>query len=207
MSAFNRVCMAGVVLAVAGSTMFACSSEPQFAPQPTVDAGYAPPPPPPTVVDAGPPPVASAPCDPVQSLAVTTMFQGRATAEAPNMKPEGGVVCGVVQEGSSFSGQSMMLEQGYCYTVLGQSLPGVSDIDLELVIDTAAIPPALQPFLQGQSMRIAVDSGEISPTTAIGAKQNCYQWPFPIPAMVKVVAKAHTGSGPVAAQVYKKKKF
>ncbi len=41
----------------------------------------------------------------------------------------------------------------------------------------------------------------------MGAKANCYQWPLPVPAAVRVTIKARTGTGPVAAQVYKKKKF
>src|SRR5688572_11583332 len=62
-------------------------SQQEFADQPPqLDAGVvdaAPPPPPP---DAAPPAPQAGPCDPVQTLAMTTIFQGRAPGEAPNMQ-------------------------------------------------------------------------------------------------------------------------
>ena len=41
----------------------------------------------------------------------------------------------------------------------------------------------------------------------MGERQSCYQWGFPMPATVKLVLKARAGSGPVAAQVFRKKKM
>jgi hypothetical protein len=41
---------------------------------------------------------------------------------------------------------------------------------------------------------------------SMGQKPTYYQWGFPlVPATVKLVLRARAGSGPVAAQVYKKK--
>ncbi|WP_437965586.1 hypothetical protein WMF04_39025 [Sorangium sp. So ce260] len=185
------------------------SKESEFADDPP-DAGALPPPqptasaPPP---DAGLPSVAvptASPCDGVQSLAMTTMFQGRASGEAPKMQPEGPPVCNVVPEGQTASGQTFMLQPGNCYTFLAQALPTVTEVDLQLELDLNA---GGQPGLAAFNLKpvVAVDS-DTGPTAAIGAKQSCYQWPFPIPATVKLVVKARTGSGPVAAQAYSRKK-
>ncbi len=180
----------------------ACSSKPDFPETPPPDAG---PPPMPTVVDAGPPPPAAPTgCDSVQSAAFASIFTGRVAAEAPRMEPEGGVVCGVVaQEGGTVTGPTFFLQPGYCYTVLGNALPNVSELDLAFVADltAAGIPPA---FAALANAPIAVDS-DTGTTAAIGPKNNCYKWPWPFPGAVKLVLKARIGAGPVGAQVYKKK--
>jgi hypothetical protein len=185
-----------------------CASEPQFAEQPYVDGGpdAAPPPPPPPVQDAAAPPATATPCDSTMTLAMTNMIQARSAGEAPGMKPDGAAVCAVVPEGQTFSSPTMMLQPGFCYTVVGQSVPGVTEVDLSFELDLAGggtLPPALQSLQLKPVLAVDTDAG---PTATIGAKQNCYKWAWPIPAAVKVVLKARTGSGPVAAQVYSKKK-
>lgn len=181
-----------------------CGSEPKFAPEPTLDAG--PPPPPPPPVDAGPPPAAaSAPCDPVQTLAMTTTLQGRATTEAPGMKPEGAPLCGVVPEALPLNGPMFLLEQGYCYTFLAQSLPPVTEVDMSLEIDLSG-GMALAPNLAAMAQRPLLVDTETGEKGAMASKNNCYVWPWPIPAQVKLIVKSKAGAGPVAAQVYKKKK-
>jgi hypothetical protein len=42
---------------------------------------------------------------------------------------------------------------------------------------------------------------------SMAEKQGCFQWGFLVPATVKLVLKARTGGGPVAAQVFRKKKL
>ncbi|WP_437740847.1 hypothetical protein WME73_35695 [Sorangium sp. So ce302] len=198
-----------LALSVAALGCGGSSKESEFADD-APDAGTPPPPQPTASVpppDAGLPPVAVptvAPCDGVQSLAMTTMFQGRAAGEAPKMQPEGAPVCSVVPEGQTASGQTFMLQPGNCYTFLAQALPTVTEVDIQLEIDLNA---GGQPGLAAFNLKpvLAVDS-DTGPTAAIGAKQSCYQWPFPIAATAKLVVKARTGSGPVAAQAYSRKK-
>jgi len=164
-------------------------------PQPSASATVTAPPPPP------PPPPQVTACDAVQTPALTSMIQARAATEAPGMQPEGAAICNVVPEGQSASSQVIMLQQGYCYTVLGSSLPGVTELDMQMDLDLAAgaaLPVAIKPLLMTDT--------EAGPNGSMGAKQSCYQWPLPIPAAARVTLKARTGSGPVAAQVYKKKK-
>lgn len=198
------------LVALAAMATVSCGSKPEFATSEVPpDAG--PPPPPPMasapVEDAGPtPPTGPVACDGVQSLAMTTMFQGRAPNDAPRMQPEGGPICSVVPEGQSASGPTFMLQPGSCYTFLAQALPTVTEVDLQLEIDLGSggsMPPALAALNLKPVLAVDSDTG---PTAAIGAKQSCYQWPFPLPATVKLVVKARTGTGPVAAQAYSRKK-
>jgi hypothetical protein len=116
------------------------------------------------------------------------------------MTTEGGVVCGNVPEGGKVSGPSFFLAQGKCYTVVANGLPNVTEIDVALMIDGAAVglPPAIVAMA---ATPLAVDS-ETGAMGTIGPKTNCYKWALPIPAPVKVVVTARNGSGPIGAQVY-----
>ncbi len=201
---FSTWCLGGAALTVVAFVL-GCGSNPQFAPEPYADGGVdaAPPPPPPPEVDASAPAVQAGPCDDVQSLAMTTSLQARVATEAPGMKPEGTPACGVVPEGQTVASAPFMLQQGYCYTFLGQSLPPVTEVDMQLELDLAAgLPPALA-TMASQPLLIDTETGD---KAAMGAKQNCYQWPWPFAAPAKLVVKARTGSGPVAAQAFRKKK-
>ena len=190
-------------VAAIGITAAGCGTAPKFAPEPVVDAGL--PPPPPPMVDAGPPAAATGPCDPVQTLAMTTTLQGRATTEAPGMKPDGAPLCGVVPEAQPVTGPMFMLEQGYCYTFLAQSLPPVTEVDMSLEIDLSG-GMALAPNLAAMANRPLLVDTETGEKGAMASKGNCYVWPWPIPAQVKLIVRSKAGAGPVAAQVYKKKK-
>jgi hypothetical protein len=137
---------------------------------------------------------------------MTTMFQGRQKGEAPGMQPEGGPLCSVVPEGQSTSSTTFMLQPGRCYTILAQALPNVTAIDLQLELDVAGTgaPPALAAVAGKPLLAVGQNNGVQS---SIGsAKLGCYQWPWPAPAPVKVTIVAKMGAGPVAAQVYSKKK-
>jgi hypothetical protein len=136
-------------------------------------------------------------------MALTTMFQGRAPQEAPGMQAEGGAICGIAPEGQTVSSQTFFVQQGFCYTFLGQALPTVTEVDLQLELDIASGGPALAALNLKPLLQVDTETG---PQTAIGAKQACYTWPWPGQAPVKLVVKARTGSGPVAAQAFKKKK-
>lgn len=203
-----RLLDAGGVAALAAA-LAACGSEPEFPEQPMpaptpMASGPAPAPTPTPAPTPAPAPVTSGACDAVQTTAFTTMLMGRQATEAPRMEQLGSLVCGVAPEGQPVNGTTFMLEQGYCYTVLGQSLPNVSELDVQMVVDLAGggIPPALAAMA---SAPIAVDN-TAGQSASIAAGQNCYQWVLPIPAAVKLVLKPRTGSGPVAAQVYRRKK-
>ncbi len=194
-----------VVFAAALSS--SCGKDPEFPEAPPPSASYTPPPPvtPVATGSSTPPPPASAvtACDAVQTTAFTTMISARAGAEAPRMEQVGPLVCGVAPEGQAASGQTFMLEQGYCYTVLGNSLPNVGELDLAMTVDmTGGLLPGP---LAGLAPQIAVDN-TAGGSAAIGAGKDCFPWTLMIPAAVKLTVKSTRGSGPVAAQVYRRKK-
>jgi hypothetical protein len=193
--------------ALVAAAALGCSSNPQFAPEPYNDGGVdaAPLPPPPPPEDAAAPVQAGA-CDPVQTLAMTTTLQGRAAAEAPGMQPEGAPICGVVPEGQSPQSPTFLLQQGYCYTFLGQSLPPVTEVDMELILDLSG-GAQLSPGLAAMAQRPLLVDTETGEKAAMATKQSCYVWPWPVPGQARLVVKSRGGSGPVAAQVYKKKKL
>jgi hypothetical protein len=194
-----------VVLVAALSS--SCGKDPEFPEGPAPSASYTPPPPvTPVATGSAPPPVAPGvtPCDAVQTTAFTTMIAARAASEVPGTEQVGPLVCGVASEGQAAVGQTIMLEQGWCYSVLGNALPNVTELDLALTADiTGGIPlPGPLGAIQPQ---LAVDStaGNVA---AITPGNNCLQWTMPVPGPVKLTVKATRGSGAVGAQVYRKKK-
>jgi hypothetical protein len=110
------------------------------------------------------------------------------------MKEDGGAIGGMLQEGGELT-QEFMLMPGKCYTILGQGLPPIAELDL--ILNAKPLVPALPPAL------LASDQTS-GPTASIGAGKNCYKNPFPIAAAVTLSVKATKGSGPAGAQVYSK---
>jgi len=210
MSNSTRFLSAAALTAATASAALGCGGQPEFAESPgipdagVVDAAPTPPPPP---ADAGPTAPVAGPCDPVITLAMTTTFLGRAPSDAPGMQLEGGLSCGTVPEVQIMTSSTFLLQPGHCYTFLAQAMPSVTEVDMQLVPDLVnggQVNPAVAALLRGPALAIDTDTGV---QATIGLKQNCYKnvLPFPVPAKLEV--KARTGSGPVAAQVYKKKTF
>jgi hypothetical protein len=185
------------VSAIATAACGGCASDP-------------PPPPPPPLMPMPPPAVAAPaqpmPCDHAQMLATSTAMQSRAAAEAPGMRPEGAPVCGVVAEGQTMTGPMFTLEQGYCYTFIGQSLPPVGQMEMVLQADASALVAPLMPNMANAAQAPLLVSTTPGERVNMGEKQSCYQWAFPVPATVKLILKSRAGAGPIAAQVYRKKK-
>lgn len=187
------------VLTTASTACGGCGSSP--APQP-MQPMQAPPP-----MAVAPPPAQTGPCDQAQSLATSTSLQARAAAEAPGMKAEGTPLCAVVPEGQAYVGPIFTIEQGYCYTFLGQSLPPIGAMEMVLQGDASALVGGLLPGMAQAAqapLLVSTISGE---RVSMAEKQSCYQWAFPVPATVKLILKSRAGAGPVSAQVFRKKKF
>jgi hypothetical protein len=51
---------------------------------------------------------------------------------------------------------------------------------------------------------ILAQDGDQGPQAVLGRKPNCYKWPMPVGAPVKVILTVAGGSGIAAAQVYEK---
>lgn len=187
------------ILVTASTACGGCGGSP--APQPTQPMQV---PPPMAVAPASAP---TGPCDQAQALATSTSLQARASSEAPGMKAEGGPLCAVVAEGQAYVGPMFTIEQGYCYTFLGQSLPPIGAMEMVLQGDASGLVGGLLPGMAQAAqapLLVSTSSGE---RVSMAEKQSCYQWAFPVPATVKLILKSRAGSGPVSAQVFRKKKL
>lgn len=200
----KTTCALAAVIIMALPTMLGCGGDPP--PPPTTPTAQPLPPPPPPVPPPPPPaPAAPTACDSVMQLGLSTMLKGRAEAEAKGLKAEGPEVCMNVPEGQAATSQvGLMLEPGMCYAVLAQGGTGVTEVDLKLVVDLqGAASPALAAFVANPTLGVDAETGA---SASVGGKGNCIAWPGPIAVLGKVTATAKTGTGPIALQVYKKKK-
>jgi hypothetical protein len=133
--------------------------------------------------------------DAATAAAVRLALQPRAANEAKGMKEDGNAIGGMLAEGGALT-QEFMLMPGKCYTILGQGLPPVAELDMQLL--AKPLMPSLPPAV------LAADQTQ-GPSANIGAGANkCYKNPFPVAAPVILTLKATKGGGPAGAQVYSK---
>jgi hypothetical protein len=132
--------------------------------------------------------------DPAAGAAATAILgQLSAGAIQAGAKPLGSPIVGNFGQGQTLEGQ-LQLQPGKCYTIVGAGVPPVSELNIQLI---AVMPiPGMVPVLAQDS-----DQG---PQAVLGRKPNCYKWPLPMGAPVKVVLTVAGGSGLAAAQVYEK---
>jgi hypothetical protein len=148
----------------------------------------------PTPASSPPPAAAPGAADAATAAAVRLALGPRAATEAKGMKEDGAAIGGMLQEGGELT-QEFMLMPGKCYTILGQGLPPIAELDMQLAGKplVAGLPPAV----------LAADS-TTGPSASIGAGKNCYKNPLPVAGPVILTVKATKGSGPAGAQVYSK---
>jgi hypothetical protein len=134
------------------------------------------------------------PQQPQPGAAGAPALQPRAANEAKGMKEDGNAIGGMLAEGGTLT-QEFTLMPGKCYTILGQGLPPVAELDMQLLAKPlmASLPPAV----------LAADQTQGS-AASIGGGKNCYKNPFPVAAPVILTVKATRGGGPAGAQVYSK---
>jgi hypothetical protein len=132
--------------------------------------------------------------DPSAGAAATAILTQLASGSiVAGSKPLGSPLVGNFQQGQTLEGQ-LQLQPGKCYTVVGAGVPPITELNIQLV---AVMPiPGMVPVLAQDS-----DNG---PQAVLGRKPNCYKWPMPVGAPVKVIVTAAQGSGLAAAQVYEK---
>jgi hypothetical protein len=132
--------------------------------------------------------------DAATAAAVRLALQPRAANEAKGMKEDGNAIGGMLAEGGALT-QEFTLMPGKCYTILGQGLPPVAELDMQLL--AKPLMPSLPPAV------LAADQTQ-GPSASIGSGKNCYKNPFPVAAPVILTLKAAKGGGPAGAQVYSK---
>ncbi len=130
------------------------------------------------------------PVPPLGMMAVTPILQSMGSTEAPGMKPDGTAFAGQFQEGQVME-QAFNVQAGKCYTVVGASVAGITELDIQLVAQAAPLPPVV----------LAQDS-TTGPMATLGGKGQCFRNPAPITVPGKIILKATKGAGLAGAQVF-----
>src|SRR5262249_44415946 len=111
--------------------------------------------------------------------------------------------------GQTMSGPVFVLEPGYCYTFLGQSLPPVVDMEMALQLDaTGAAGAFLPPTMTGlanmaqTTLLVSTVPGE---RTGMSQGKSCYMGG--LPGAGRVVLRGGKGGGPGAGRGFRKKTF
>jgi hypothetical protein len=132
--------------------------------------------------------------DPASAAAATALLGALAKKHAPGAKPLGTAVAGNFQQGQSLE-TTVQMTPNKCYTVVGQGLPPITDLDIQLV-PTAAIP--------GLPAAVMASDNTQGAEAIVAGSPNCFKWVLPLGAPVKMIVTAKAGSGMAAAQVYEK---
>jgi hypothetical protein len=144
-----------------------------------------------------PPPASSAPANnmatPIAATLATPIITSTAGEEVKGMQPEGGAFAGQFQEGQILE-QPINLAPGKCYAVVGVSLPGVSELDVQI---------AAQPVPQLPAATLAQDNSA-GGIAILGGKGNCWRNAAPLAITGKVILKVTKGAGIAGAQIYVK---
>jgi hypothetical protein len=138
---------------------------------------------------------AATPLDPATAQVVTAMIAPlAASAAAPGAKPVGAAIAGNFGQGQSLE-QTVQMNPGKCYTIVGAGVPTITNLDIQLVPSIAipGMPAAV----------VAADSTQ-GPTAIVGQQPNCYKWALPMGGTMKVVVSVSAGQGMAAAQVFEK---
>jgi len=131
------------------------------------------------------------PCAAPWTTAAELQLDQLAMIEAPGMQRENRI-CAHLGQGERIE-QTVTLQASKCYTMLGVSPDGVTNLDLTLV---AVIPGQTAPLVLARE----TTTGSVA---IIGGKVTggyCLPWPFSLSTRLEVVATS--GAGTVAAQVY-----
>lgn len=196
--ALITVSMFGLLSAAcASSTPDATTPDPN---NPCPPGQYCAPPPStaPTTVTTAPPanttPAAGSPATPISAAMATPVLTALAGDKVKGMKPQGDAFAGQFTTGQTLE-QTVTLEPGKCYAVIGASLPGgVTELDIKLV--SQPLPP-LPPVVLAQDQTTG-------PNAVVGGSDSCFRNALPAPIPGKVIVTATGGQGISGAQIYVK---
>ena len=135
------------------------------------------------------------PLDPATAQAVTSLIAPlAASAAAPGAKAVGAAIAGNFTQGQSLD-QTVQMNPGKCYTIVGVGVPTIQNLDIQLVpsISIPGLPAAV----------VAADN-TVGANAIVGQQPNCYKWALPMGGTMKVVVTVSAGQGMAAAQVFEK---
>lgn len=135
------------------------------------------------------------PLDPATAQIVTSLLAPlAASAAAPGAKPVGAAIAGNFTQGQSLE-QTVQMNPGKCYTVVGAGVPTIQNLDIQLV-PSLAIP--------GLPAAVVASDSSVGATAILGQQPNCYKWALPMGGTMKIVVTVSAGQGMAAAQVFEK---
>ncbi len=144
----GRICQAPTGSAPAATTPVATAPA---ATIPTAIPGVA-------TTTAGP---TATPLDPATAQVVTSLIAPlAATAAAPGAKPVGAAIAGNFAQGQSLE-QTVQMNPGKCYTIVGAGMPTIQNLDIQLVpsISVPGFPAAV----------VAADSSKARPQSSVSS--------------------------------------
>ncbi len=135
------------------------------------------------------------PLDPATAQAVTALIAPlAASAAAPGAKAVGAAIAGQFTQGQSLE-QTVQMNPGKCYTVVGVGVPSIQNLDIVLV-------PSIG--LPGLPAAVMASDNTVGSNAIVGQHPNCFKWALPVGATMKVVMTVSQGQGMAAAQVFEK---
>ncbi len=135
------------------------------------------------------------PLDPATAQVVTSLIAPlAASAAAPGAKAVGAAIAGNFTQGQSLD-QTVQMNPGKCYTIVGVGVPTVQNLDIQLV-PSIAIP--------GLPAAVVASDATVGSNAIVGQQPNCYKWALPLGGTMKVVMTVSQGQGMAAAQVFEK---
>jgi hypothetical protein len=175
-----------------GSTTPAVTAMPGATAAPAATAPTALPGLPVATTTAGP---SATPLDPATAQAVTSLIAPlAASAAAPGAKAVGAPIAGNFTQGQSLD-QTVQMNPGKCYTIVGVGVPTVQNLDIQLV-------PSIQ--IPGLPAAVVASDSTVGSNAIVGQQPNCYKWALPMGGTMKVVVTVSQGQGMAAAQVFEK---
>jgi hypothetical protein len=135
------------------------------------------------------------PLDPATAQVVTSLIAPlAASAAAPGAKAVGAAIAGNFTQGQSLD-QTVQMNPGKCYTIVGVGVPTIQNLDIQLV-PSIAIP--------GLPAAVVASDSTVGSNAIVGQQPNCYKWALPMGGTMKVVMTVSQGQGMAAAQVFEK---
>ena len=135
------------------------------------------------------------PLDPATAQVVTSLIAPlAATAAAPGAKAVGAAIAGNFTQGQSLD-QTVQMNPGKCYTIVGVGVPTVQNLDIQLV-------PSIQ--IPGFPAAVVASDSTVGSNAIVGQQPNCYKWALPMGGTMKVVMTVSQGQGMAAAQDFEK---
>lgn len=112
--------------------------------------------------------------------------------EVQGMQPDGQAFAAQFQAGQTFE-YPFNMQGGKCYSVIAVGLPGVTQVDLQIVVQQPPLPAV-----------VLAQSNTAGANATLGGKGQCFRNSLPLGGPAKVIMKVSGGQGIAVGQLYVK---